>query len=99
MDVPKEKVVLTNWVFDCFVDSELEKLVEDEEEVNNDDLMRTIKFGLGCIQEEPFSRHSMKNFCLILEGTIEIPPPPNLTSSIRVVQILLLLLLLLLYIF
>ena len=51
MDFPEDKVILANWVFNCFVDGELEKLVEDEEEVEKDELTRIIKLGLWCIQE------------------------------------------------
>ncbi|EXC19917.1 G-type lectin S-receptor-like serine/threonine-protein kinase RLK1 [Morus notabilis] len=86
MDVPEDKVVLANWVYDCFLDGELDKLVEDED-LEENELQKMIKLGLWCIQEEPFVRPSMKKVCLMLEGTIEIPPPPNPTSSVSIVQI------------
>ncbi|PON99637.1 S-receptor-like serine/threonine-protein kinase [Trema orientale] len=87
MDVPEDKVVLANWVFDCFVAGELEKLVEEDEDVEKNELKNMIKLGLWCIQEEPSLRPSMKRVCLMLEGIIEIPAPPNPTSSVSVVHI------------
>ncbi|EXC19916.1 G-type lectin S-receptor-like serine/threonine-protein kinase RLK1 [Morus notabilis] len=86
MDVPEDKVVLANWVYDCFLDGELDKLVEDED-VEENELQKMIKLGLWCIQEEPSVRPSMKKVCLMLEGTIEIPTPPSPTSSVSNVQI------------
>ncbi|KAL5560337.1 hypothetical protein UlMin_036548 [Ulmus minor] len=62
MDVPEEKVVLVNWVYDCFLDAEVEK----------NELQRMIEIGLWCIQEEPSLRPSMKKVVLMLEGTINV---------------------------
>ncbi|KAL5560335.1 hypothetical protein UlMin_036546 [Ulmus minor] len=87
MDVPEEKVVLVNWVYDCFLDGELDKLVEDEAEVEKNELQRTIKIGLWCVQDEPSLRPSMKKVVLMLEGTIEVPSPPSPTSSTSIVQV------------
>ncbi|KAL5560333.1 hypothetical protein UlMin_036544 [Ulmus minor] len=87
MEVPEEKIVLANWVYDCFLDGELDKLVEDEEEVDKIELQRTIKIGLWCIQDEPFLRPSMKKVVLMLEGTIEVAAPPSPISSISIVQV------------
>uniref|UniRef100_A0A803NJ28 Receptor-like serine/threonine-protein kinase n=1 Tax=Cannabis sativa TaxID=3483 RepID=A0A803NJ28_CANSA len=52
MDVPEEKVVLANWVYECFMYGQLERL--------NSTL-----------------RPTMKKVCLMLEGIIDIPAPPN----------------------
>ncbi|GMN75318.1 hypothetical protein TIFTF001_056763 [Ficus carica] len=86
MDVPEDKVILANWVYDCFLDGELDKLVEDEDD-EKIEVEKMMKLGLWCIQEESSVRPSMKKVCLMLEGTIEIPPPPNPTSSVSIVQI------------
>ncbi|KAL5560364.1 hypothetical protein UlMin_036575 [Ulmus minor] len=77
MDVLEEKVVLVKWVYDCFLDAEVEK----------NELQRMIKIGLWCIQEEPSLRPSMKKVVLMLEGTIEVPSPPSPTSSSSIVQL------------
>ncbi|XP_062099730.1 G-type lectin S-receptor-like serine/threonine-protein kinase LECRK1 [Humulus lupulus] len=85
MDVPEDEAVLANWVYDCFVAGEMERLVE--EDVESDELKKMIKLGLWCIQEEPSLRPSMKKVCLMLEGIIEIPTPPIPSSSVSVVHI------------
>ncbi|GMN51236.1 hypothetical protein TIFTF001_020384 [Ficus carica] len=74
------------WVYDCFLDGELDQLVEDED-AEKSKAEKMTKLGLWCIQEEPSVHPSMKKVCLMLEGTIEIPPPPNPTSSVSIVQI------------
>lgn len=83
MDVPEEKVVLANWVYDCFMNGQLEKLVEEDEDdlVEKSEVEKMVKLGLWCIQEEPSLRPSMKKVCLMLEGIIDIPAPPNPISS------------------
>ncbi|KAL5560362.1 hypothetical protein UlMin_036573 [Ulmus minor] len=87
MDVPEDKVVLANWVYECFLGGEFDQLVEDEEEVDKNDLQRMIKIGLWCIQDEPVIRPTMKRVVLMLEGTIEVSAPPCPTSSISTIQI------------
>ncbi|ONH89928.1 hypothetical protein PRUPE_8G024600 [Prunus persica] len=76
MDIPEDQVVLENWVYHCLEADELHKLVQDEE-VDKTQLGRMIKIGLWCIQDEPSLRPSMKKVVLMLEGTVEIPAPPN----------------------
>ncbi|CAB4289306.1 unnamed protein product [Prunus armeniaca] len=76
MDIPEDQVVLENWVYHCLEADELHKLVQDEE-VDKTKLGRMIKIGLWCIQDEPSLRPSMKKVVLMLEGTVEVPAPPN----------------------
>ncbi|GMN51239.1 hypothetical protein TIFTF001_020382 [Ficus carica] len=64
-----------------FLDGELDKLVEDED-AEKIEVVKMMKLGLWCIQEELYVRPSMKKVCLMLEGTIEIPLRPNPTSSV-----------------
>ncbi|GMN71838.1 hypothetical protein TIFTF001_054158 [Ficus carica] len=40
-------------------------------------LERMIKVALWCIQDEPSMRPTMNKVLLMLEGTVEIPIPPN----------------------
>ncbi|KAM6559832.1 hypothetical protein CsatA_029071 [Cannabis sativa] len=81
MDVPEEKVVLANWVYECFMYGQLERLVkEDDDEddrVEMSEVEKMVKLGLWCIQENSTLRPTMKKVCLMLEGIIEIPAPPN----------------------
>ncbi|XP_059431470.1 G-type lectin S-receptor-like serine/threonine-protein kinase LECRK1 [Corylus avellana] len=78
-----DEIILSSWVYDCFMAGELEKLVEDE----NMDFMtleRMVKVGLWCIQEDPALRPLMKNVILMLEGTMDVPVPPSPVGSLVV---------------
>ncbi|XP_059641087.1 G-type lectin S-receptor-like serine/threonine-protein kinase LECRK1 [Cornus florida] len=75
-----EEVVLSNWVYKCFVARELNKLVGGEE-VDKKILENMVKVGLWCIQDEPVLRPSMKSVVLMLEGITDIATPPCPTNS------------------
>ncbi|KAJ6929087.1 hypothetical protein NC652_013067 [Populus alba x Populus x berolinensis] len=60
-------------------DGDMDKLVGDEI-VDKKQLDRMVKVGLWCTLDEPSLRPSMKKVLLMLEGTVEIPIPPNPTS-------------------
>jgi hypothetical protein len=79
-----DEMILSSWVYDCFMAGELEKLVEDEN-VDFVTLERMVKVGLWCIQEDPALRPLMKNVILMLEGTMDVPVPPSPVRS-RVVS-------------
>ena len=80
-DVPENETVLVHWVYDCFKANELEKLVQNEE-VEKSKIERMVKVGLWCTQDEPSSRQSMKKVIMMLEGTVNIPDPPLLSSFV-----------------
>ena len=67
-----EEIVLSNWVYKCFVARELNKIVNGEE-VDKSTLENMVKVGLWCIQDEPLLRPSMKS---VLEGITDIAIPP-----------------------
>ncbi|KAH9713078.1 hypothetical protein KPL71_020239 [Citrus sinensis] len=69
-------VLLSTWVYNCFIAKELNKLVGEDEEVDLRTLETMVRVGLLCIQDEPNLRPSMKNVILMLEGTMEIPVVP-----------------------
>lgn len=76
IDVPDpEKVVLSNWVYQCFARRELKKHVAGED-VNYTLLENMVKVGLWCIQDEPFLRPTMKSVVLMLEGVTDVAIPP-----------------------
>ncbi|XP_052205892.1 G-type lectin S-receptor-like serine/threonine-protein kinase LECRK3 [Diospyros lotus] len=77
--LPEEEAVLEDWVYECFEAGELGKLIGDEE-IDKRKLERMVKAGLWCVQDEPSLRPSMKKIVLMLEGTVDIPTPPNPTS-------------------
>nr|DAD40009.1 TPA_asm: hypothetical protein HUJ06_014332 [Nelumbo nucifera] len=78
ISLPEDEIVLTDRVYDCYMAGELNKLLGDEE-VEKRGLERMVTVGLWCIQDEPSLRPSMK-VVLMLEGTVEIPIPPDPSS-------------------
>ncbi|XP_073099801.1 G-type lectin S-receptor-like serine/threonine-protein kinase LECRK3 [Elaeis guineensis] len=76
----EDAIILLDWVHNCFMDGELEKLVADE--VDMTELNRLVKVGLWCTQSEPGARPSMKNVVTMLETNVDIslPPPPGFSS-------------------
>ncbi|KAM3708912.1 hypothetical protein ACJW31_02G132400 [Castanea mollissima] len=71
-----DEMLLSNWVYNCLVAGQLDKLVEDEN-VDMKTPERMVKVGLWCIQEDPALRPPMKNVILMLEGTMDIAVPPS----------------------
>ncbi|PWA55324.1 S-locus glycoprotein domain-containing protein [Artemisia annua] len=79
IDVPSDnKITLSNWVYNCFLNKELYRLIGDEE-VDINMYEKMVKIGLLCIQDDPDARPSIKNVILMLEGTTDIPIPPSPT--------------------
>ncbi|TKY54860.1 G-type lectin S-receptor serine/threonine-protein kinase RLK1 [Spatholobus suberectus] len=73
-----EEIHFSSWVYQCFAEGQLSKLVkEDEEGVEWMILERMVKVGLWCVQEDPPLRPSIKNVILMLEGLKDIPIPPS----------------------
>ncbi|ERN16049.1 hypothetical protein AMTR_s00030p00116360 [Amborella trichopoda] len=80
VDVPEDEIILSDWVYKCFQDGCLEKLIAPEElEVREEKqrLERMVMDGLWCILEEPTLWPSMKTVVLMLEGTVEVQVPPH----------------------
>ncbi|XP_021833209.1 G-type lectin S-receptor-like serine/threonine-protein kinase LECRK3 [Prunus avium] len=77
--LPEEEAILDELASHCFENGELGKLAGDEE-IERRQFERMIKVGLWCIQDEPTLRPSMKKVLLMLEGTVDIPTPPNPSS-------------------
>ena len=80
-NLPEEEAILEEWVYSCYECGELDKLINDEE-VDKRQFERMVKVAFWCILEEPSLRPSMKKVLLMLEGTADIPIPPNPTSVI-----------------
>ena len=74
-----EEIVLSTWVYKCFVARELDKIVGGEE-VDKRTLANMVKVGLWCIQDEPFLRPYMKSVVLMLEEITNISVPPCPTN-------------------
>ncbi|KAL4027392.1 G-type lectin S-receptor-like serine/threonine-protein kinase RLK1 [Cucumis melo var. makuwa] len=79
----EDEMILSDWVYDCMNEKEIEKLVRDDEEARDDmkKVERFVKIGIWCIQEEPSLRPSMKKVVQMLEGAVEVSTPPDPSSS------------------
>ncbi|XP_021629704.2 G-type lectin S-receptor-like serine/threonine-protein kinase SD2-2 [Manihot esculenta] len=74
-----EEIVLSTWVYNCFVAGELEKLVIGEE-ADKKILEKMVMVAMWCIQDEPALRPSMKSVVLMLEGITDVSVPPCPTA-------------------
>ncbi|CAN6696874.1 unnamed protein product [Malus baccata var. baccata] len=74
----EEEVILTDWVYDCYKEKTLKKLIEDDEEARNDmkRLERLVRVAIWCIQEDPSLRPTMKKVTQMLEGVVDVSVPP-----------------------
>jgi len=74
----QEELVLTDWVYKCYLAGELEEVV-DETELDMEELEKVVKVGLWCVHTEAALRPSMKSVIMMLEGTVvtQAPPPPS----------------------
>ncbi|KAK1356126.1 Receptor-like serine/threonine-protein kinase [Heracleum sosnowskyi] len=86
-DSENEAAILTYWVWDCFEEGELKKIVENREDMIDDweKVERFVMVGIWCIQEDPSLRPTMKQVILMLEGVVDVanPPCPSPFSVIR----------------
>ncbi|KAG6717172.1 hypothetical protein I3842_04G084800 [Carya illinoinensis] len=74
-----DEMILSDWIYQCFLAGELEKIVKWEE-VDKTTLENMIKAGLWCIQDELALRPSMKSVLLMLEGITDVSVPPCPTA-------------------
>ncbi|KAJ0976536.1 hypothetical protein J5N97_012010 [Dioscorea zingiberensis] len=74
LEVDADEIILSEWVYSCYLAGELEKLALDED-VDMVEFKKAVKVGLWCIQTDPTLRPSMKNVIIMLEGCAEISSP------------------------
>ncbi|XP_039125846.1 G-type lectin S-receptor-like serine/threonine-protein kinase LECRK3 [Dioscorea cayenensis subsp. rotundata] len=67
---------LVEWVYECFEEGDLRKVLSGEEEVDMVELERMVMVGLWCVHNDPGFRPSMKNVVPMLEGNMIVPRPP-----------------------
>ncbi|XP_014506682.1 G-type lectin S-receptor-like serine/threonine-protein kinase LECRK3 [Vigna radiata var. radiata] len=72
-----EEIVLSSWVYKCFAEGQLNRLVKEDEGVEWKIMERMVKVGLWCVQDTPSLRPLIKNVILMLEGLKDIPIPPS----------------------
>ena len=71
----EEEVILSTWIYKCFVAWELHKILRGEE-ADKTMVENMVKVALWCIQDEPVLRPTMKSVVLMLEGITEVSIPP-----------------------
>ncbi|KAJ1427212.1 putative serine/threonine-protein kinase [Sesbania bispinosa] len=77
-----DMVILADWVYDSFKDGNVSVVVEDDKEAM-EDMKRVERFvmtAIWCIQEDPSLRPTMKKVLLMLEGSVDVPIPPDPSS-------------------
>ncbi|XP_050369361.1 LOW QUALITY PROTEIN: G-type lectin S-receptor-like serine/threonine-protein kinase RLK1 [Argentina anserina] len=78
-NISEERAILTNWVYDCYLEGVLDAVVDYEVEALNEKttLERFIMVALWCIQEDPSLRPTMRKVMYMLEGVVEVHVPPS----------------------
>ncbi|XP_062099734.1 G-type lectin S-receptor-like serine/threonine-protein kinase LECRK3 [Humulus lupulus] len=82
LSVHEREAILVEFTYDCVRANEVRNLVQlqDDEDVDEEELLRMVKIGLWCIEEEPNIRPAMKKVVAMFEGTVDIPLPPGVAS-------------------
>ncbi|KAM7497334.1 hypothetical protein LguiA_021748 [Lonicera macranthoides] len=82
-----KRAILTYWAYDCFRESVIDILVENDGDAISDrkKLQRFVMVAIWCIQEDPSLRPNIRNVVLTLEGIVVVttPPCPYPFSTIR----------------
>ncbi|XVF13443.1 hypothetical protein REPUB_Repub08aG0208300 [Reevesia pubescens] len=80
----EERAILTDWAYDCYFKGRLDVLTGDDEAAmaDKESLRKWIMIALWCIQDDPANRPAMKMVTQMLEGFVEVPLPPDLSSFI-----------------
>ncbi|XXG46268.1 hypothetical protein AAC387_Pa02g1154 [Persea americana] len=75
----EDRVILSDWAYDCYAEMRLDKLVENDEEAMDDmkRVERTVMVAIWCIQENPTMRPCMVKVTEMLEGVVEVSKPPH----------------------
>ncbi|KAL5577859.1 hypothetical protein UlMin_019558 [Ulmus minor] len=78
------QMILADWAYDCYKYEKLDLLVGDDDDATSD-MKRVKKYvmvAMWCIQEEPSLRPTMKKVTQMLDGSIDVPTPPDPCSFI-----------------
>ncbi|VVA40618.1 PREDICTED: G-type lectin S-receptor [Prunus dulcis] len=73
----EEKAILTDWVYDCFLEGALDAIVDYEVQALGDKttLENFVMVAIWCIQEDPYLRPNMRKVVQMLEGVVEVQVP------------------------
>ncbi|XP_040361300.1 G-type lectin S-receptor-like serine/threonine-protein kinase LECRK3 [Rosa chinensis] len=80
----EDQMILADWAYDCYKQKKLHLLwqnVGDDQEIDGiEKLEKYLMIAFWCIQEDPSARPTIKKVTQMLEGTVEVSVPPNLSS-------------------
>ncbi|XP_057774895.1 G-type lectin S-receptor-like serine/threonine-protein kinase LECRK1 [Salvia miltiorrhiza] len=80
----QRRQILSDWAYDCCCDGAVEEMLV-EEEMRDDDIKRfekMVRIAMWCVQEDPELRPQMKRVVHMLEGSAEVPSPPDPASFV-----------------
>ncbi|RDX94522.1 G-type lectin S-receptor-like serine/threonine-protein kinase RLK1, partial [Mucuna pruriens] len=74
----EEKAILTDWACDCYSRGAFDALVKDDKEALDDkkNMEKLVMITIWCVQEDPTLRPTMRKVTQMLEGVVEVLPPP-----------------------
>ncbi|KAL2507900.1 receptor-like protein kinase 1 [Forsythia ovata] len=77
------EMILADFAYDCYKEGTLHLLVANDEEALNDKRFdKFVMIAIWCIQEDPTLRPTMKRVMQLMEGSVEVPIPPDPASYI-----------------
>ncbi|CAI9778590.1 unnamed protein product [Fraxinus pennsylvanica] len=79
----ESEMILADFAYDCYKEGTMHLLVANDEEALNDKRFdKFVMISIWCIQEDPTLRPTMKRVLQLMEGSVEVPVPPDPASSI-----------------
>ncbi|CAN0908404.1 G-type lectin S-receptor-like serine/threonine-protein kinase LECRK3 [Linum grandiflorum] len=82
--VEEEKVILTEWAYECLSSGRIDVLVGKQDVAAMEDkgrLQRWVLIAMWCVQEDPSVRPTMKKVMEMMEGYVDVPLLPLLSTS------------------
>ncbi|CAA2969980.1 G-type lectin S-receptor-like serine threonine-kinase LECRK3 [Olea europaea subsp. europaea] len=74
--------ILADFAYDCYKEGTIHLLgANDEEALNDERFDKFVMIAIWCIQEDPTLRPTMKRVLQLMEGSVEVPGPPDPASS------------------
>lgn len=81
----EDQMVLADWAYDCYEQSKLHLLFENDDEAMEDikNIEKYIMIAMWCIQEDPSLRPTTKKLTMMLKGAkqVSVPPDPSPITS------------------
>ncbi|CAL1409476.1 unnamed protein product [Linum trigynum] len=83
----EDEVVLADWAYECYQEGQVSRLVESDDDAmaNIGKVEKFVKVAIWCIQDDPSLRPGMNKIIRMLEGSVQIPIPPDPASFMSTV--------------